>query len=292
MANATIHERHFSNAEQVSAAFATTGYLSNSSISNAVYLGDALGKPLLLEGPAGTGKTELALSVAAMTGSRLIRLQCYQGVDESRALYEWDYRKQLLAIQGAEHGTGTDVSDVFSEGFLLSRPLLDAVRADGPVVLLIDEVDQLDVEAEALLLEFLSSFQVTVPELGTIHAQRTPLVFLTSNNNRELSDAMKRRCLYLHVDFPTIEREREIIRSRVPGIDAELATRIAEAVSMLRSMELKKRPSVSETLDWARALSLLEVEEVTDVLLAEHANILLKHQSDIEAVREKLVRAS
>ncbi|HWK76294.1 MAG TPA: MoxR family ATPase [Microbacterium sp.] len=292
MSNANHHPRRFAAAAEVREALKSTDYLADAAIANAVFLSDALGKPLLLEGPAGTGKTELAVAVAAATGSRLIRLQCYHGIDEARALYEWDYRKQLLAIQSAEASTDAGLESVFSEKYLLSRPLLDAVRADEPVVLLIDEVDQLDVEAEALLLEFLSSYQVTVPELGTVRARITPLVFLTSNDNRELSDALKRRCLYLHIGYPTPERECDIIRARVPGIDAELATRVAETVAVLRTLDLKKRPSVSETLDWARTLLLIGATEVTDSLVSEHANVLLKHQTDITMVRERLATVS
>lgn len=292
MSNANHHPRRFAAGAEVREALKSTDYLADAAIANAVFLSDALGKPLLLEGPAGTGKTELAVAVAAATGSRLIRLQCYHGIDEARALYEWDYRKQLLAIQSAEASTDAGLESVFSEKYLLSRPLLDAVRADEPVVLLIDEVDQLDVEAEALLLEFLSSYQVTVPELGTVRARITPLVFLTSNDNRELSDALKRRCLYLHIGYPTPERECDIIRARVPGIDAELATRVAETVAVLRTLDLKKRPSVSETLDWARTLLLIGATEVTDLLVSEHANVLLKHQTDITMVRERLATVS
>lgn len=293
MTNSATSVPRFDGAADVETRLGGQGYLADTTIATSVFLADALAKPLLLEGPAGTGKTELAVSVARATGSRLIRLQCYHGIDEARALYEWDYRKQLLAIQSAQHeDSGDALASVFSEQYLLSRPLLDAVRATEPVVLLIDEVDQLDVEAEALLLEFMSDFQVTVPELGTITATRAPLVFLTSNDNRELSDALKRRCLYLHIGYPTPERERAIIRSRLPQIDDTLALRVAETVAVLRAMDLRKKPSVSETLDWARTLLLVGATEVTDELLSEHANVLLKHQADIEALRHKLAEAS
>ena len=286
MTNASATPHVFTDSAAVRAALSQQRYLADAAIATTVYLAEALQKPLLLEGPAGTGKTELALAVAAATGSRLIRLQCYPGIDEARALYEWDYRRQLLAIQSAQEPGSVD--SVFTEDFLLSRPLLDAVRADEPVVLLIDEVDQLDLESDALLLEFLSSFQVTVPELGTITATRAPRVFLTSNGNRELSEALRRRCLFLHLDYPTPEREREIIEARLPGIDSRLAGRIADTVATLRGMELRKRPSVSETLDWARTLTLIGATDITDVLLLEHANVLLKHTSDLELLADGL----
>lgn len=280
------HVRHFTSAEEVSRGLAGARYVADNATAQATFLADALAKPLLLEGPAGTGKTQLALSIAELTGSRLIRLQCYQGIDEARALFEWDYRKQLLAIQRSE---SDGLSDVFSEEFLLSRPLLDAVRATEPVVLLIDEVDQLDVEAEAFLLEFLSNYQVTVPELGTVTATRTPLVFLTSNNNRELSEALRRRCLFLHVGYPSPEREREIISARVPGLSDQIVVQISDTVTALRNMGLKKSPSVSETLDWAQTLSILGTQVVTDETVVSHANILLKHQSDINTLRAELM---
>jgi MoxR-like ATPase len=288
MTHGAPDDRRFLDAAAVRERLDVHGYLTDEAIAVTVHLADALAKPLLIEGPAGTGKTELAISIAAITGGRLIRLQCYQGVDDSRALYEWDYRRQLLAIQASDLKGNAALESVFSEEFLLSRPLLDAVRSEEPVVLLIDEVDQLDVEAEALLLEFLSAYQVTVPELGTIRARHRPLVFLTSNDNRELSDALKRRCLYLHIGYPSRERESAIIRSRLPGIDGRLADRIAETVALLRNMEFKKPPAVSETLDWARALQLVGAADVTDELLSSHANVLLKHRSDIELLREHL----
>lgn len=285
----TFSPRRFRSPAEVSERLSSTGYLVSPGIATTVYLADALDKPLLLEGPAGTGKTDLAVSMAAATGARLIRLQCYHGIDEARALYEWDYRKQLLAIQAAQvDDDEAALEDVFSESFLLSRPLLEAVRATEPVVLLIDEIDQLDEEAEALLLEFLADFQVTIPELGTVRAQRSPLVFLTSNDNRRLSDALKRRCLYLHIGYPDAARESEIIRSRVPGIDERLARKAAETVSVLRAMDLKKRPSISESIDWARTLTTLGITDVDTEVLLEHANVLLKYQTDIETVRAEL----
>jgi MoxR-like ATPase len=267
-------------------------YLSDEGIAGIVYLADRLGKPILVEGPAGTGKTQLAKSVAEILGARLIRLQCYEGLDESKALYEWNYKKQLLRIQatkneGEDAGWDAIEEDIFSDEFLLTRPLLEAIRAEDPVVLLIDEVDRVEVETEALLLEILSDYQVSIPELGTITANQIPMVFLTSNNTRELSEALKRRCLYLHVDYPDMEREKEIVLTKVPGVTETLADEIARIVRSIRQLELKKAPSVSETIDWARTLVLLGVEHVDEETAIGTANILLKYQSDIaKAVKE------
>jgi len=265
-------------------------YLSDEGIAGIVYLADRLGKPILVEGPAGTGKTQLAKSVAEMSGARLIRLQCYEGLDESKALFEWNYKKQLLRIQ-AERGnekTWEKVEeDIFSDEFLLTRPLLEAITADDPVVLLIDEVDRVEVETEALLLEILSDYQVSIPELGTVSAKQIPIVFLTSNNTRELSEALKRRCLFLHIDYPELEREKEIVLTKVPDITDSLADQVARIVRSIRQLELKKSPSVSETLDWARTLLLLGIESVDAETAKATINILLKYQSDIaKAVRE------
>jgi MoxR-like ATPase len=285
----------FASMTDVTRRLREVGYLPDQKIAGTVFLGAGLGKPILVEGPAGTGKTELAKSVAAMTGARLIRLQCYQGLDEAKALYEWDYRKQLLRIQAAA-GTGGGAdwsaveSDIFSEDFLLTRPLLEAIRAEDDVVLLIDEVDRLDVETEALLLEILSDYQVSIPELGTMRARRLPQVFLTSNDSRELSEALKRRCLYLHIDYPSAEREREIVLARVPGIAEKLATGITQVVRSLRAMDLKKKPSVSETLDWARTLLLLGVDVIDTETVNEHLHVLLKHRSDIALAEKELGR--
>jgi MoxR-like ATPase len=265
-------------------------YLADDGIAGVVFLADRLDKPVLVEGPAGTGKTQLAKSVAEMTGGRLIRLQCYEGLDESKALYEWNYKKQLLRIQADRQSDGwTELyDDIFSEEFLLTRPLLEAIRAAEPVVLLIDEVDRVEVETEALLLEVLSDYQVSIPELGTIGAAQIPLVFLTSNNTRELSEALKRRCLYLHIDYPELEREKEIVLAKVPGISDNLADQVARIVRSIRQIELKKAPSVSETLDWARTLVLLGIDYIDAQQAKETLHILLKYQSDITKAAKEL----
>ena len=265
-------------------------YLSDESIAGVVYLADRLEKPVLVEGPAGVGKTELAKAIAASTGSRLIRLQCYEGLDESKALYEWNYKKQLLRIQAdREHESDwTEVeADIFSEPFLLTRPLLEAIRAEDPVVLLIDEVDRVEVETEALLLEVLSDFQVSIPELGTIVGKQRPFVVLTSNNTRELSEALKRRCLYLHIDYPDVDRETEIVRVRVPEIDVELADQVARVVQSIRALELKKAPSISETIDWARTLLYLGKSEIDPETIGETLHVLLKYQADLAKARKE-----
>jgi MoxR-like ATPase len=280
----------FESVPAIREALAGVDYLADEGIAGIVHLADRLGKPVLVEGPAGTGKTQLAKSVAEITGARLIRLQCYEGLDESKALYEWNYKKQLLRIQAERNkdNTWADVeTDIFGDDFLLTRPLLEAITADEPVVLLIDEVDRVEVETEALLLEILSDYQVSIPELGTITAKQIPLVFLTSNNTRELSEALKRRCLFLHIDYPDMEREKEIVLTKVPEITEALADEIARIVRSIRQLELKKAPSVSETLDWARTLLLLGVEHIDAEVAASTANILLKYQSDIaKAVKE------
>ena len=267
-------------------------YLADANIAGVVYLADRLEKPVLVEGPAGVGKTELAKAIAQSTGARLIRLQCYEGLDESKALYEWNYKKQLLRIQAdREHETSWEVveSDIFSEPFLLTRPLLEAIRAEEPIVLLIDEVDRVEIETEALLLEVLSDFQVSIPELGTIKGVQRPVVILTSNNTRELSEALKRRCLYLHIDYPDLEREKEIVRVRVPEIDGELAEQVARVVRSIRELDLKKAPSISETIDWARTLLYLGKREISPEVIGDTLHVLLKYQSDIAKARKELV---
>jgi MoxR-like ATPase len=265
-------------------------YLSDEGIAGIVYLADRLGKPVLVEGPAGTGKTQLAKSVAEITGSRLIRLQCYEGLDESKALYEWNYKKQLLRIQAERNSEEwKELSDdIFSDEFLLTRPLLEAIRAEDPVVLLIDEVDRVEVETEALLLEILSDYQVSIPEFGTMTAKQIPLVFLTSNNTRELSEALKRRCLFLHIDYPDLEREKQIVLTKVEGVTENLADQVARIVRSLRTLELKKSPSVSETLDWARTLVLLGIQTIDAEVATDTLNILLKYQTDIAKAAKEL----
>jgi MoxR-like ATPase len=285
----------FESAAGVLSGLRRVGYLADDLIASVVWLAERLGKPVLVEGPAGTGKTQLAKSVAELAGAPLIRLQCYEGLDESKALYEWNYRKQLLRVQAGHEAGGVPwaelESDIFSEEFLLARPLLQAIRATEPVVLLVDEVDRIEIETEALLLELLSDYQVSIPEFGTIRAASVPLVFLTSNGTRELSEALKRRCLFLHLSYPSLARERDIITARLPGISAQLASQVAGVVAMLRTLDLRKRPSISETIDWARTLMLLGVAEITPQDVTATLHVLLKHQSDIEQAAADLAAA-
>jgi MoxR-like ATPase len=278
-------------AERLGAA----GYLADEATATTAYLAGALEKPLLLEGPAGVGKTELAKAVARATGAELVRLQCYEGLDEARALYEWNYKKQLLRIQATSSDQAWEEThdDIFSDEFLLTRPLLTAIRREQPTVLLIDEVDKTDVEVEGLLLEVLSDFQVTIPELGTVVATRRPYVVLTSNASRELSEAVKRRCLYLHLDYPSAEREHAILQGQVPGLDDRIAEQLVTTVGRLRDLELKKAPSIAESVDWARTLIALEIRDLDEQAISATLGAVLKHVSDQErAVKElKLSRS-
>jgi MoxR-like ATPase len=280
----------FDSVQQVRDGLKAVKYLADDGIAGVAFLADRLGKPILVEGPAGTGKTQLAKSIAEMTGSRLIRLQCYEGLDESKALYEWNYKKQLLRIQADKNSDSwSDVhDDIFGDEFLLMRPLLEAITSEEPVVLLIDEVDRVEVETEALLLEILSEYQVSIPELGTITAKQIPMVFLTSNNTRELSEALKRRCLFLHVDYPQMDREKEIVLTKVEGITEMLADQIARIVRSIRQLDLKKSPSVSETLDWARTLVLLGIDSIDAEQAKETLHVLLKYQTDIAKAAKEL----
>ena len=294
-AGPSARPRWFGSAEEIGGLLRGVGYLAGEHACGVLDLADRLGKPVLVEGPAGTGKTELAKSTAAMTGARLIRLQCYEGLDEGKALYEWNYSKQLLRILadhvGVARGAGSwaDLeAGIFTEDFLLPRPLLEAIRSPEPVVLLIDEVDRMDMEAEALLLEILSDYQVSIPELGTVSGRQIPMVFLTSNSSRDLSEALRRRCLYLHLDYPPPEREREIVRTRVPGISEHLAEQITAIVASLRQLDIKARPSVAQTLEWARTLLSLGAETMDAGLVADSLRVLLSYQSDIELASAKL----
>ena len=283
----------FESPAEAEKQLAAAGYLADSATATTAYLAGVLEKPLLVEGPAGVGKTELAKAVARATGAELVRLQCYEGLDEARALYEWNYKKQLLRIQAAgDQEWDATHDDIFTEEFLLTRPLLTAIRREEPTVLLVDEVDKTDVEVEGLLLEILGDYQVTIPELGTIVATHRPFVVLTSNATRELSEAIKRRCLFLHIDYPDAERERDIVVSQVPEIEAELAGQVVETVGRLRGLELRKSPSIAETIDWARTLVALGTGTLDPATIDQTLGVVLKHASDHErAVNELRLRA-
>jgi MoxR-like ATPase len=281
--------------QEVKEALAKVDYLADESAALVSFLAQQLGKPVLVEGPAGVGKTELAKALSRATGRDLIRLQCYEGLDEAKALYEWNYRKQLLRIQagtapGAEEGAAWDAvhDDIFSDEFLLTRPLMSAITSEQPVVLLIDEIDKTDQEFEAMLLEVLSDFQISIPELGVIEARTRPLVILTSNNSRELTEALKRRCLYLWLDYPAVEREMEIVRLHAPELDEVLARRLVEVVHMVRSLDLKKPPSIAESIDWARTLLLLGVDDIDRETFEQSMSIIVKHRTDIDLVAERI----
>ncbi len=281
----TPEQPRFASVDEVVDRLSSAGYLPSDAVATTVFLADRLGKPLLVEGPAGVGKTELAKAVAAATGARLIRLQCYEGVDEARALYEWNHAKQLLRItaeKNADGGWDALRHDIFTDEFLLPRPLLTAIRSIEPVVLLVDELDKADVEIEGLLLEVLSDFQVTVPELGTITATTRPFVVLTSNATRDLSEALRRRCLFLHIDYPNAELEARIVALQAPGLTDTLVASIVRLVARLRQLHLRKSPSVAETVDWARTLIALGVDDLDPDVVRDNLGVLLKHHDDIE----------
>lgn len=286
----TAHQPVFGSVADVTERLGATGYLASTAVATTVFLADRLGKPLLVEGPAGVGKTELAKAVAEATGAGLVRLQCYEGIDEARALYEWNHAKQLLRITASRDGEDWDATrdDVFSEEFLLPRPLLTAIRRTDPTVLLVDEIDKADVEVEGLLLEVLSDFQVSIPELGTVTATRRPFPLLTSNSTRELSEALKRRCLFLHLDFPDAELERRIVAVRVPELSAQLTDALVRTVRVLRAMELRKVPSVAETIDWGRTLLALGLDTLDDDAVRATLGVVLKHRSDADKAAAEL----
>ena len=295
----------FTSVEDAAQRLGAAGYLASREIATAVYLGDRLEKPILVEGPAGVGKTDLSRAFASATGRALIRLQCYEGLDEAKALYEWEYAKQLLYTQLLRDRLGETMSGArtlaeavdriaaagnvfFSERFLLPRPILQAVTSEAPCLLLVDEIDKADPEMEAFLLEVLSDYAVSIPELGTFRAKHVPRVVLTSNASRDLSDALRRRCLHLHIDYPTKERELAIVRARAPEVRESVARQVVAVVARLRALDLKKAPSIAETLDWVRALALLGAESLDESLVSDTLALVLKYESDVEKARPKL----
>jgi MoxR-like ATPase len=279
-----------SSVEDVAAGLRTAGYLPGQSTALVSYLAAKLGKPILVEGPAGVGKTELAKALAHYLDRTLVRLQCYEGLDEAKALYEWNYRKQLLRIQAEAEGAGWQEvqDDIFGAEFLLQRPLMSAIAAKEPVVLLIDEIDKTDQEFEAMLLELLSDFQLSIPELGLYEAKTRPVVLLTSNNSRELTEALKRRCLYLWLDYPTLEHELEIVKLHAPELGDAVARKLVEVIAMIRELDLKKPPSIAESIDWARALLLLGADDIDAQVFTETMSIIVKHRTDLDVVAERV----
>jgi MoxR-like ATPase len=278
------------SADQVREGLGSVGYLPGESTALVAYLAIRLGKPVLVEGPAGVGKTELAKALARYLDRRLVRLQCYEGLDEAKALYEWNYRKQLLRIQAEASDTGWETvqDDIFGEEFLLERPLMTAIASEEPVVLLIDEIDKTDQEFEAMLLEVLSDFQISIPELGRVEARTQPIVLLTSNNTRELTEALKRRCLYLWLDYPALEHELEIVRLHTPELSESVARKLVEVVGMVRELDLKKPPSIAESVDWARALLLLGADDLDQQVFRDTMSVIVKHRTDLDVVADRV----
>ncbi len=279
-----------SSAAELAAGLRAAGYLPDASTALVSYLATRLGKPVLVEGPAGVGKTELAKALSSYLERPLVRLQCYEGLDEAKALYEWNYRKQLLRIQTEASDTGWRAvqDDIFAEEFLLARPLLTAIRSEHPVVLLIDEIDKTDQEFEAMLLEVLSDFQISIPELGPVSATTHPVVVLTSNNSRELTEALKRRCLYLWLDYPSLEHELEIVKLHAHELDETIARKLVEIVHMVRELDLKKPPSIAESIDWARALLLLGADDIDPETFRQTLSVIVKHRTDLDTVAERV----